>query len=595
MKKKKSYGSWPSPITADLIVKDSVRYGNILSDGTNVYFSEMRPLEKGRTTILKIVGDNYEEILPNGFSSRTKVHEYGGLSFYVKNKQVFFSNQEDQRIYKIDQDKKMLPITSSANKRYAEIKYDFSKKILFCIQEEHVKKKVVNSIICIDEDLNVKTIAEGHDFYSSITISDDNKKLAFIAWDMPNMPWDNTSLYIADLKKNGELDNLKKVAGFDNESICLPKWSKDGSLFFVSDKTNFWNLYKYEKDVIENVCKMDCEFARPLWQLGLSMYDFYYEKNKIYILAIYIENGNNRLGLVDVENKTLEKIDNKFTYFSELIVVDDLAYFLAASPLDSISIMCLNIKKKEFRTIKSSRNIKIDPQYISEAISIEFPTENDKTAYMFFYPPKNKDYQSSENEKPPLIVRAHGGPTAQSENFLDLQIQFWTSRGFAFADINYSGSSGFGREYRQRLYGNWGIIDVDDCTNAAIYLSNKGIVDENRLIIRGTSSGGFVTLSALTFKNVFKAGASYYGICDIIALIKDPHKYEAKYEENLIGPYPEKRQLYIERSPINFVENLSCPIILFHGEDDKIVLPEQSKMMFEALKRKKHSDSLSAF
>jgi dipeptidyl aminopeptidase/acylaminoacyl peptidase len=593
MKKNERYDLCKSPITADLIIKDSVKFLNIFADGKDIYLSELRPFEKGRTTILKFENGNFKEILPKSFDAKTKVHEYGGLSFCSKDKEVYFSNLEDQQIYKIDMNKNVFPITPVSTDRYVDYIVDKTRNLIFCIQEEHLENEVNNSIVKIDESRTVQKIKKGNDFYSSLAISPDNKKLAFLSWNHPNMPWDSATLYVADITENGDLKNLKKIAGSDDEAIFQPRWANDGSLYFVSDKTNFWNLYRYKQGCIENICPMDAEFGLPMWVFGLSTYDFYFENKELKIVATYIKNGKSHLALIDPKTKKLKEIKTRFTSFSNVLVVDNNLYFIGASPTELSSVVCLDLKKKDFKVLKKSKNIEIDPGYISIPKNIEFPTDNNLTAHMIFYPPINKDYKLLT--KPPLIVKSHGGPTSRAEAVLDLEIQFWTSRGFAFVNVNYSGSTGYGREYRQRLYKNWGVADVNDCVNAALYLAKNDFVDKNKMIIKGGSAGGYTTLCALTFKDVFTAGASYYGVSDVIALAKDTHKFEAKYIEKLIGSYPEKKELFFQRSPINFIDKLSCPIILFQGNDDKIVPPNQSEKMFEALKKKRIPTSYLLF
>lgn len=595
MAKDDFYGSWKSPITSDLIIKDSVKFFNIFSDGDDLYLYEGRPEEKGRATILKLENSSFKEILPKSFNARTRVHEYGGLSFSVFDKEIFFSNHEDQRIYKIDSFGKISPITPISSNRYVEYIKDNKRNLIFCIQEEQLEKVVINSIVKINEDGKIKKIANGNDFYSSISISPDHNKIAFLTWNHPDMPWDSASLYIADIQENGDLDNLKKIAGSENEAVFQPRWGKDGFLYFVSDKTNFWNLYRYKDDKIDDIYPMDAEFGEPMWVFGQSTFDFYYDNNKLKIVSTYNKNSEGHLALIDPENKTLKQIKTQFNFFSNILVIKDKLFFIGASPIDFESIVSLNLKNNESKILKKSNNIKIDLGYISIPKNIEFLSENNKSSFMIYYPPKNKDFSALKSDKPPLIVKCHGGPTGQSKSILNLEIQFWTSRGFAVADVNYTGSTGYGREYRQRLYGNWGILDLNDCVNAALYLAKNNLVDQNKMIIKGGSAGGYTTLCALTFRNVFSTGASYFGVSDVIALVKDTHKFEEKYIGKLIGTYSEKSELFFERSPINFIDNLSCPVILFQGKEDTIVPPNQSEMFFEALKKKKIPTSYLLF
>jgi len=586
----KDFGSWISPIQADMIAKKEIKILNIFVDNEDIYISERRASEKGRSTILKYNGKSFEEVLDKKFNVRTMVHEYGGQSFCVNKGNIYFSNFDDQKIYKKDILGDVYPITPISNDRYANYTIDEKRNLIYAVQEDHLEKEVINSIVKIDENNKVEKIAAGYDFYSSININSDKTKMAFLAWNHPDMPWDSAKLFIADIQKDGTLKNIECIAGSENESIIQPKWGRDGYLYFISDKTNFWNLYRFKEGSFKNIYPMDAEFGYPLWMFGMSTYDFYIENDKLFIVAIYNKDGRDNLCVIDPENNTIKDIKTDYTAFSQfsnISVMGSNVLFLGASPIERESLVSLDLKSNEVTVLKKSKSLDIDLSYISIPQNIEFPTENDKTAFMNYYPPKNKDFLGNKNDKPPLIVRSHGGPTGQALSILNFDIQYWTTRGFAIADVNYSGRTGYGREFRQRLYGNWGIVDVDDCVNAALYLVKKCLVDENKLIIKGGSAGGYTTLAALTFRDTFKAGAAYFGICDLEMFHGDTHKFEAKYDEKLLGPYPEKKQVYFDRSPINFIDHLSCPIILFQGKEDKIVPPNQAEKMFDSLKEKK--------
>jgi len=588
--KNKVCGSWKSLITSGLVAKSSVKFLDLAKDGDDIYLSMLIPQEKGKVNILKFntKKNHFEKCLPKNFSARTKVHEFGGLSFCVKNKEIFFSNFQDQQIYKIDSKKQIFSITKSKNSRFVNYIVDDMRNLVYCIEEKHLKKgKVDNSIVKIDNKKNVKRIIEGEDFYSSLVVSEDNKKIAFLSWNHPYMPWDKTNLFVGNLTQEGDVSDIKKVAGFEKEAIFQPRWAKDGSLYFISDRTGFGNLYRLNSKKIENVCPYNAEFGRPLWVFGLSTYDFYYEKDKLFVIASYIKDGKELLVNIDPENKIIEQIKSKYQVFSSINVIKNNLYFIGKSPLDFSAVVKLDLTSKKIKILKKAQGTAIDKKNISIPKHLGFLSKNNKKTFLFYYPPKNKDFKPMKKEKPPLIVRCHGGPTAQAVSSLDLQVQFWTTRGFAFADVNYSGSTGYGREYQKRLYKNWGILDVEDSTNAALFLVKKGLADKDRLLIKGSSAGGYTVLCCLTFKSVFLAGASYYGISDLLALVEKGHKFEANYERQLIGPLPEKKDIYIKRSPIYFINKIKSPIIFFHGKDDKVVLPEQSKMMMQALKKSK--------
>jgi dipeptidyl aminopeptidase/acylaminoacyl peptidase len=407
------------------------------------------------------------------------------------------------------------------------------------------------------------------------------------------MPWDGTELWLGELKSDGSVGKTERVAGGVNESICQPEWSPEGVLYFVSDRNGWWNLYRRTSNgAIESVCEMEAEFAMPQWLFGMSSYAF--ESNET-IVCTYIEKGIARLGTIDTRTGFLERIPTVYTDISYLHAKSGEAVFRASSPTEPPSIARLDLSTKKFEELRRSNNLEIDPGYISAPQAIEFPTQGGLTAHGFFYSPKNRDYRAPDGERPPLLVRSHGGPTAAASGGLSLMIQYWTSRGIAVLDVNYGGSTGYGREYRQRLNDNWGLVDVDDCVNGARYLVDRGEVDGQRLMITGGSAGGYTTLCALVFRDTFKAGASHFGVSDAEALAKDTHKFESRYLDRLFGPYPEQREIYYQRSPINFTEQLSCPVIFFQGLEDKVVPPNQAEMMVEALRQKRIPVAYVAF
>ena len=451
--------------------------------------------------------------------------------------------------------------------------------------EDHTvtDREPVNTLISIDLHGKGKTkvLVSGNDFYSSPRLSRDGYHLAWLTWNHPNMPWDGTELWVGELKSDGSLNNIKRVAGSFDESIFQPEWSPDGTLHFVSDRTDWWNLYCWRKGHAEPITEMEAEFGAPQWFFGMSTYAFISFDN---IICTYNKKGICHLANLDTTTKKLNPIKTNYTDFSYLRASSDKVVFVAGSPTEPTSIVQLDLESKRFDVLRRSTDSLIDAGYLSIPRAIEFPTERRLTAHAFFYPPQNQDYLALPDERPPLVVISHGGPTSFVSNKLDLMIQYWTSRGFALLNVNYGGSTGYGRPYRERLNGQWGIVDVEDCVNGAIYMVDE--VDGDRLIIRGASAGGYTTLCALTFRDTFKAGADYYGVSDLEAMRKETHKFESRYLDRLIGHYPECRDLYQTRSPINFVDNLSCPVIFFQGLEDKVVPPDQTEKMFNALSRK---------
>jgi dipeptidyl aminopeptidase/acylaminoacyl peptidase len=582
------YGSWRSPITSDLIVAGTVRLGQIELDGEDVYWIEGRPAEKGRSVIVKRKPEaNVIDATPAPFNARTRVHEYGGGSFIVSDGEIFFSNFADQQVYRQRENEVPLAVTSAADLRYADFVMDRRRNRLICVREDHSAgaHEPVNTIVDINLDGEQTVLVSGNDFYSSPRLCPDGSRLAWLTWNHPNMPWDGTQLWVADVQTDGSLANHRLIAGGVSESIFQPEWSpaqttSESFLHFDSDRSGWWNLYRWREGKIEPICAKEAEFGLPQWGFAMSAYAFISAKE---IICTYIENGFSRLALLDTGTLKLEPIEAPYSQIDGIRAAAGRAVFIAGSPTESASVVRFDPATRQFETLRRSSDLTIDPAYISIPQAIEFPTENNLTAHGFFYAPKNADFSAPASEKPPLLVMIHGGPTAATSPTLRLGIQYWTSRGIAVLDVNYGGSTGYGRAYRDRLKGNWGVVDVDDCVNGARFLAAKGLVDGDRLAITGGSAGGYTVLCALTFRDVFKAGASHYGVSDLIALDEDTHKFESRYTFGLVGT---SRDLYIARSPIHHTDRLNAPVIFFQGLEDKVVPPNQSEMMVNALRRK---------
>ncbi len=592
------YGSWKSPITADLIVQGSVGLSQPNFDGSDIYWIEMRPTEGGRNVIVKRNADGVlSEINPLPLNARTRAHEYGGGDYVVKDGVVYFSNFLDQRLYRADGSGEITAITGAADVRYADSLIDIPRNRLVCIREDHRGEgEAVSTVVSVDlsdpEGIG-EVLVEGNDFYSSPKLSPDGTHLAWLTWNHPNMPWDGCELWVGEVGPDGKLTDTRWVAGGSHESIFQPEWSPAGVLYFASDKNGWWNLQRIsESGEIESLYSTKGELGLPQWLFGMSAYAFASEDS---VVCSHTEQGVSRLSLLDLNTRKLKDVDCPFTDIMYVRSANGSAVFRVGSPTDVVSISRLNLETGAIDTLRKSNDLEVFPAYFSIPRPIKFPTEAGLTAHGFFYPPQNPDFRAPDNERPPLIVKSHGGPTAAATTALSLSVQFWTSRGFAVLDVNYGGSTGYGRQYRERLNKKWGIVDVDDCVNGAKYLSDKGEVDPNRLIITGGSAGGYTTLCALTFRNRFKAGASHFGVSDAEALARDTHKFESRYLDGLLGPYPERRDIYLERSPINFSERLSCPVIFFQGLEDKVVPPNQAETMVEAIKSKGIPVSYVAF
>jgi len=582
------YGSWKSPIASDLIVSETIEFGTVGVDGEDCYWIELRPTEGGRYVIVRRDSEGrVEDVTPPPLNVRTRVHEYGGGAFVVVEGTVFFSNYVDQRLYRQDPGAEPRPITPEMDLRYADCVFDRRRGRMICVREDHTvpDREAVNTLVGLDLEANDGgcAVVSGNDFYASPRVSPDGSHLAWLTWNHPNMPWNGTELWVAQIEVDGSLGRAGCVAGGLDESIFQPEWSPDGILHFASDRTGWWNLYRLRDGRIEPLHEMEAEFGVPQWIFGLRTYGFASEEE---ILCAYTRQGAWHLVRLNTTTGAFEEMEIPYTRIGYLNVASGRAVFLGGSPTEKMAVVQLDLATQEIEVLRRSIEVEIDPGYLSVPRAIEFPTEQGLTAHAFFYPPKNRDCVAPSDERPPLLVKSHGGPTGATSSMLDLEIQYWTSRGIAVLDVNYGGSVGYGRAYRERLDGTWGIVDVDDCVNGARYLVEQGEADGNRLAIRGGSAGGYTTLAALAFRDVFRAGASYFGVSDLEALTKETHKFESRYLDRLIGPYPERHDLYLERSPIHSADRISCPMILLQGLEDKVVLPNQAEMMVDALRMK---------
>ncbi len=624
MKQVAAFGAWKSPITSDLVVSGSVRLEEIALDGQDIYWTERRPEEGGRSVIVRRTPEGrIVDAIPAAYNARTRVHEYGGGAFLVANGVVFFSNFGDQRLYRQVPGGEPQPITPEADLRYADSIMDRAWNRIICVQEDHSnpEREAVNRIVAIDltGERAQKTLVEGNDFYAAPRLSPDGSKLAWLTWNHPNMPWDGTQLWVAEVEADGGLGREARVAGGQEESVFQPDWSPDGVLYFVSDRGGWWNLYRWrplsvpfasvgeigeegryaasrtvasapgvgpEGEQIEAVCERvpeRAEFGLPQWVFGMSTYGFASAQR---LVCAYTQEGKWYLASVDTETGRLEPIETPYRSVEGFRVGPGCVVMIGGSPTEASGIVYLDLKSGKCEVLRRSSEFDLDPGYLAEPQAIEFPTEKGLTAHALYYRPKNREYTAPAGERPPLLVISHGGPTGATSSALNLGIQYWTSRGIAVLDVNYGGSTGYGREYRDRLNGQWGVVDVDDCVNGARHLVEQGEVDGERLIIQGGSAGGYTTLCALTFRDVFRVGASYYGVSNLAALAQETHKFESRYLDRLVGPYPERRDLYRERSPIHFADHLKCPVIFFQGLEDRVVPPNQAEMMVESLRVK---------
>jgi dipeptidyl aminopeptidase/acylaminoacyl peptidase len=581
------YGSWSSPITAEQIASGSVGLGQITLDARDIYWSEMRPAEAGRHVIVRWREGRMEDILPAPFSARSRAHEYGGGAFTVSNGVIYFCNDSDQRLYRLPPGGAPQPITPESNRRYADAAIDLRRQRIVCVCEDHRDGgEPVNTIVTVNLDGHDEPVVlvSGHDFYVSPRLSPDGAQLAWLTWNHPDMPWDGTELWLADIASNGSLSNQRRVAGSRDESVFQPAFAPDGTLYFVSDRNRWWNLYRIRSGQTEAISPMEAEFGQPQWIFGMSTYAFASEQR---IVCAFNREATWRLALLDTGTRRMDIIETPFSDLGGVVANDGQAVFVAASPTMLPAVACLDLATRRHEILRSSGTAAAaDPAYLAAPQTLTYPASDEKRAHAFYYPPTNRDFRAPAGAMPPLLVLSHGGPTSATSTALNLKLQYWTSRGFAVLDVNYRGSTGYGRDYRQQLEGQWGVADVEDCLAGARYLVERGLADPARLAIRGGSAGGYTTLCALTFHDLFRAGASYYGVSDLESLVRDTHKFEARYLDRLIGPYEKCRDLYRNRSPIHHVDRLSCPVIFFQGMEDKVVPPDQTETMVNALRTK---------
>ena len=576
------FGTWVSPITARMIADTTISIAGVMVDGEEIFWLEGRPSEGGRVVLVRHTEAGPRDVLPPGYSARSRAQEYGGGAATVSGGQAFFVNFDDQRIYRFDRDGAPVAVTAETGDRYADICHDTARGRLVCVRERHTGDAVDNELVAVDLDTGAtKVLVEGHDFVSNPRISPDGRTLSWVSWELPDMPWDSAALWVAEITAEGALGEHRKICGGDTVSVFQPVWDADGTLVFAADPDGWWNLHRWDGDHISEIAREEAEFALPQWVFGMRTFDVNPQGD---IVTAYTRNGEWRLALITPEG--LRPIDLPHTDISAPQWVGDRIVFTGSSAHAASSVVVVDPASGQCETLRTSLARDLDPAGLSTPEAIAFPTGEGDTAYGFYYPPLSATHCAPDGERPPLIVRGHGGPTGAASASLSLAIQYWTSRGFAVLDVNYRGSTGFGRAYRESLYGRWGEADVDDMVSGAEHLVASGLADPARLIIRGGSAGGYTALAALAFRDTFAAGASLYGIGDLMTLARDTHKFESRYLDRLIGPLPESEQLYRDRSPIEHVAALNCPVIFLQGEDDKVVPPNQAEAMVGSLDAK---------
>jgi dipeptidyl aminopeptidase/acylaminoacyl peptidase len=587
------HGAWPSPISAHRLTEIAPGVREPGSDGHNLLWVEVRPQERGRYVLMMLTPEGPKDVTPEPFSVRNRVHEYGGASWVAAGDTIIFSNFSDNRLYRVDgAGSEPRPITPESSFRYADLQIDVAHNRLYAIREDHTRqdREPENTMVVLDLDGpnegGGSIVASGTDFISSPRLTEDGDRIAWITWNHPSMPWDETVLWSATITQDGGIQDAKAVAGGPKESVILHNWDNRGRLIFVSDRTGWWNLYRADLGgEATALTHAEVEYGVPLWQFGASTWT---ELANGTIVTAFTHDGQWYLSTIDPETLEIVQLDHTFATLTDVQPHPNGSsiIFRGGTQMEPPRLYQLDPKTGSMAPLTEHSDEPLDPGYVSMAQAISWETPDGATAYGFYYPPTNKDVAAPAGELPPLIVESHGGPTSATTSTFSMGTQFWTSRGFAILDVNYGGSTGYGREYRERLNDSWGVVDVDDCVSGALWLAEQGLADKDRLIIRGGSAGGFTTLAALAFRDVFAAGASYYGIGDLEAMIVDTHKFESKYLFGLVGPYPEAIDLIRERSAIHYIDQLSSPMILFQGLDDKVVPPNQSVMMADAVRAK---------
>jgi dipeptidyl aminopeptidase/acylaminoacyl peptidase len=594
------FGTWSSPITAELVAAGAVPLAEPRGDGDDIYWIEGRPQEKGRSVIMIRRADGtIVSATKAPFDARSQVHSYGGGAYAVHAGVIYFVNYGDGQIYQQNgAEASPRRVTSSQASFYADICVDAANDRLIVVKEERPNGDVINAVntlVAVDVGTGTETtLDDGFHFYSSPVLRPDGGKLAWLSWSHPNMPWTSTQLNLADIDPRG-LTNKRAVVADNSVSVFQPQWSPDGTLYFISDASNFWNIYRWNGSSSEAMLERDAEFGVPQWVFGSSTYAIISAETLIYSFS---RNGSWYLGRLDTRTRAFSDFSAELASVSGVRATKNGTVVLYSTPTSPAAVATVAVDTgalSPFAYATPPESLLLLQSYFTQPEAIQIPTSDGEIAHAFYYRPYNPDWQAPASEKPPLIVKSHGGPTSAANSGLSLSVQYWTSRGFAVLDVNYRGSTGYGRKYREKLKGQWGIVDVQDCIAGAQYLASRGEVDGSRLLIAGGSAGGYTTLCALTFHKVFAAGASYYGVGDVAALATDTHKFELHYMDWLIEAYQPGSTLYHDRSPINFVEKLTAPVVFLHGEDDPVVPLSQARAMFSALQSRNIPTCLLVF
>jgi dipeptidyl aminopeptidase/acylaminoacyl peptidase len=584
------YGAWPSPFAIDLLTRGAVSFGEIGAAGDLRWWLEGRPEERGRQVLVRREAHGVTtRLTPEGFNARSRVQEYGGGAFVIDADVIVVSDFATGTLQRVVSPGVLEPLTAADRAwRFADLSFDRPRNRLLAIREDHEPAtlerhgEAENAVVAVDLGTGAVTVlAEGCDFFAAPRLSPDGSRLAWLRWNHPNLPWDGTELVLADLDRDGAPTNERVVAGSLSDWVAQPRWSPTGALHFVAEPDGWMNLFRLGAgDRVERAAEaVEAEFASPDWVFGLANYAFLDDGT---IVAVGRSEGRDRLYRIESDGRP-ELLDLPFTEISYLAAAGRFVLFRAAAPDRPWAVVELDVDSGAVEILKASTALQPDPVDVSIGEHVEFPTDGDRTAFGIAYPPTSRTSRGPEGHLPPLIVTSHGGPTAQASTAFSVLTQLFTSRGFTVLDVDYGGSTGYGRDYRKRLEGQWGIVDLADCVNGARWLAEQGRVAGDQLAIRGGSASGYTTLCAVTFSDAFAAGTSYFGIGDLETFAQETHKFESRYLDRLIGPYPERKDLYHDRSPLNFAERISCPVLILQGAEDRIVPPGQAEQIVDVL------------
>ena len=582
------YGAWGSPFPISLLTSGVVALSEIRARGGVRWWLEGRPDERGRQVLVRRdANGTVSRLSPEGFNVRSRVHEYGGAAYLVEDGLVIVSDFSTGRLNRVVGPGELEPLTPERAWRYADMILDRSHDRLIAIREDHETAtlerhgEAENAIVAIDlASGEVSVLVDGADFYAAPRLSPDGSNLAWLEWRHPNMPWDGTTLRLAAVAGDGSIGDAETVAGSQSDWISQPRWSPDGVLHFAAEPGDWMNLFRFVAGRVEAVTDREAEFVYPDWQFGFSTYGFVADGS---IAAVARSGGRDRLYRIGPEPGAIREIEVPFTEMSSIVVDGDRVVLRAAAPDKAAAIVELDPATGSWTALRQAMQTPLPAADTAIPRAVEFPTTGGQSAYGQFYPPTNRSFRGPAGDLPPLIVTSHGGPTASAYTGLTVLAQLFASRGFAVLDVDYGGSTGYGKTYRKRLEGQWGVVDLDDCVNGARWLADQGLVDGEHLAIRGGSASGYTTLCAVTFRDVFKAGTSYFGIADLETFRAETHKFESHYDQTLVGKWPEAKQLYHDRSPINFVDRISCPVLVLQGAEDRVVPPSQAEEIVDAL------------